>query len=256
MPDLEYTFYMEHPHCHWFCSECEAPALKSVQTDMEIEERCSEFMKVYDERLQKVETDLTNKAEKTVVDKLSADLVASQNTMKGLISDVTKNANKLDLIINEQEEIVRRQNNIIIKGLDLDNRQVENVAYELFEEMGQNVIIKNAFAIRKGERKLENDTEDPSGEQPNSNSSGSIVKVTFETLADKQKIMKAAPSLRELESEAIDASNIFITPDLTKLQREKDAKNRKELKKRRAVNPRWKLRNGRLYLPREEDQAV
>ena len=71
MPDLEYTFYKEHPHCHWFCSECEAPALKSVQTDMEIEERCSEFMKVYDERLQKVETDLTNKAEKTVVDKLS-----------------------------------------------------------------------------------------------------------------------------------------------------------------------------------------
>ena len=213
-------------------------------------------MKVYDERLQKVETDLTNKAEKTVVDKLSADLVASQNTVKGLISDVTENANKLDLIINEQEEIVRRQNNIIIKGLDLDDRQVENVAYELFEEMGQNVIIKNGFAIRKGERKRETDTEDPSGEQITSNSSGSLVKVTFETLADKQKVMKVAPSLRELESEVIDATNIFITPDLTKLQREKDAKTRKELTKRRAVNPRWKIINGRLYLPREEDQAV
>ena len=64
--------------------------------------------------------------------------------------------------------------------------------------------------------------------------------------------MKAAPSLRQMNSEVIDASNIFITPDLTKLQREKDAKNRKELKKRREVNPRWKIRNGRLYLPREE----
>ena len=67
MPDTEYNFYMEHPHCHWFCSECEAPALKSVQTDMESEDRCKEYMKAYDERLEKIETDLTTKAEKTVV---------------------------------------------------------------------------------------------------------------------------------------------------------------------------------------------
>ena len=57
MSDPEYTFYIEHPHCHWFCSDCEAQALKSVQTDMEIEEKCREYMKVYDERLEKIETD-------------------------------------------------------------------------------------------------------------------------------------------------------------------------------------------------------
>ena len=124
----------------------------------------------------------------------------------------------------------------------------------MFGETGQNVVIKNAFAIRKGERKLTDETEFVDGsEEQNNTGSGSIVKVTFETLGDKQKIMKAAPTLRQMNSEVIYASNIFITPDLTKLQREKDAKkNRKELKKRREVNPRWKIRNGRLYLRREE----
>ena len=169
------------------------------------------------------------------------------------MSDLTKTVNKLDLLANEQEEIMRRQNNIIIKGLDLDDRQIEDVVYELFGEMGQNVVIKNAFAIRKGERKLTDETEFVDGsEEQNNTGSGSIVKVTFETLGDKQNIMKAAPSLRQMNSEVIDASNIFITPDLTKLQREKDAKNRKELKKRSEVNPWWKIRNGRLYLPRKE----
>ena len=61
---------------------------------MEIEDRCKEYMKAYDERLEKNETE----AEKTVVDKLSADLIASQNPVKGLMSDLTKTANKLDLL--------------------------------------------------------------------------------------------------------------------------------------------------------------
>ena len=42
--------------------------------------------------------------------------------------------------------------------------------------MGQNVVIKNAFAIRKGERKLTDETEFVDGsEEQNNTGSGSIV---------------------------------------------------------------------------------
>lgn len=112
MPEVEYTFYIEHPHCHWLCIECGPAALKSVQTDME--ERCKNYMKMYDEKFKKIETELVSKADKVTVAKLSADLIASDNIVKGLVSDVTNTANKVDLIMTEQEEIARRQNNTII----------------------------------------------------------------------------------------------------------------------------------------------
>ena len=170
---------------------------------------------------------MTNKADKAVVDKLSADLMASQNTVKRSISDGTKSANKLDLLINEQEEIARRQNNIILKGLDLDERSIEDVAYELFEETGQNVIVKNAFAIRKEERKLDDELEAQSEEAGGNQSSGS----TFESYSDKQKIMKAAPKLRDLESDIVDASNIFNTSDLTNFNAKRMQKKKKKTRK-------------------------
>ena len=59
-----------------------------------------------------------NKTDKAVVGKLSADLIPSQNGDKDM-SDITINADKLDLLINKPEETVRRRNNIIIKDVDL-----------------------------------------------------------------------------------------------------------------------------------------
>ena len=59
-----------------------------------------------------------------------------------------------------------------------NGRQTDEVDHEHFEEKGQ-----NAFAIGKGERKFSNAAEAPS-EKAN-NTSGSIVKDTFESLTDK-----------------------------------------------------------------------
>ena len=59
-----------------------------------------------------------------------------------------------------------------------NGRQTDEVDHEHFEELGQ-----NTFAIGKGERKFSNVAE-ASSEEAN-NTSGSIVKVTFESLTDK-----------------------------------------------------------------------
>ena len=78
-----------------------------------------------------------NKTDKAVVGKLSADLFPSQNSDKDM-PDITINADKLDLLINKPEETVRQRNNIIIKDIDFNGRQTDEVDHEHFEEMWQN----------------------------------------------------------------------------------------------------------------------
>ena len=82
-------------------------------------------------------------------------------------------------------------------------RQTDEVDHDFFEEMGQ-----NAFAIGKEKRKFSNAVEAPSEEA--NNTSGSIVKGTFKSLTDKQKIIKVTQKLRKFNSDMINAANIFI----------------------------------------------
>ena len=83
---------------------------------MEMEERCHKFFKTDDKRLDKIKLCMSSKADKTQIDKLSADIIASSETVKGLAKDVDKIADtcSLELIINEQEKINKRQNIIAI----------------------------------------------------------------------------------------------------------------------------------------------
>ena len=64
-------------------------------------------------------------------------------------------------------------------------------------------------------------------------------------------VLRKAKSIKDIETDQFDASKVFVTPDLTKLQREQDFKNRQELKRRRNVNPNWVIRGGRLHLRRD-----
>ena len=83
---------------------------------MEMEEGCRKFFKTDDKRLDKIELCMSSKADKTQIDKLPADIIASSETVKGLAKDVDKIADtcSLELIINGQEEINKRQNIIAI----------------------------------------------------------------------------------------------------------------------------------------------
>ena len=109
MNDSDYSFLKDHPDFHWFCSECQAPALKSVQTDREIEERCREFLEKYDKKLEDIDKKLDQKAEKATVDNISANLKASDTELAGFAKDITDLADKKDLLKNEHEEIKKRE---------------------------------------------------------------------------------------------------------------------------------------------------
>ena len=109
MSESDYTFLKDHPDFHWFCSDCQAPALKSVQTDMEIEERCKDFLQKYDQKLEDIEKKLDEKAEKATVDNISANLKASDTKLEGLTKDITDLADKIDLLKTEHEEIKKER---------------------------------------------------------------------------------------------------------------------------------------------------
>jgi len=69
------------------------------------------------ERIDVLETTLTSKADKNFVK--TVDTKTKQNSQKvsGLASDLSRLNKKLNFSVNERNEIDRRKNNVIIKGI-------------------------------------------------------------------------------------------------------------------------------------------
>ena len=243
MSNTDYSFLKDHPDFHWFCSSCQAPALKSVQTDREIEERCKEFLEKYDKKLEEIDKKLDEKAEKATVDNISANLKASDTKVEGLAKDITDLADKIDLLKTEHDEIKKREKNLIIKGIpEVEEETATEQAQALFDLMELDVNIKSAFRLKVA--------DSVKNSHPNSDITRSI-KVVMSSVSDMKAVLRKAKSIKDIETDQFDASKVFVTPDLTKLQREQDFKNRQELKRRRNVNPNWVIRGGRLHLRRD-----
>ena len=106
--------------------------------------------------------------------------------------------------------------------------------------------VKSAFRL--------NVSESVRNQYPDSEITRSI-KVVMSSVGDMKAVLRKAKGIKDIETEQFDVSQVFVTPDLTQLQREQDFKNRKELKRRRNVNPNWVIRGGRLHLRKAPPQA-
>ena len=215
---------------------------------MEIEERCKDFLQKYDQKLEDIEKKLDEKAEKATVDNISANLKASDTKLEGLTKDITDLADKIDLLKTEHEEIKKREKNLIIKGIpEVEEESATEQVQALFDLMDLDVSIKSAFRLNISDA------------VKNSIDSDSVItrsiKVVMSTVGDMKAVLRKAKSIKDIETDQFDVSQVFVTPDLTKLQREQDFKNRKELKRRRNVNPNWVIRGGRLHLRRDPPLA-
>ena len=145
----DYSFLKDHPDFHWFCSSCQAPALKLVQMDREIEERCKEFLEKFDKKLEEIDKKLDEKAEKATVDNISANLKASDTKMEGLAKDITDLADNRDLLKTEHDEIKKREKNLIIKGIpEVEKETATEQAQALFDLMELEVNIRSAFRLK------------------------------------------------------------------------------------------------------------
>lgn len=112
----EYKFLGGRTEFHWYCPSCEEKAVKNIRIDKEIEDRCNEYFKKYENRLKAVEEEV---AKKPGVDEVKA-MIEESKSDSATGGDSEKN---LDLeAINERledyKESVSRRNNVVIFNAD------------------------------------------------------------------------------------------------------------------------------------------
>ena len=97
MSEEECEFLSRRVDMHWFCANCEGSALVSIKNDKEIAQRCADYFKVLEDRLQQVEADIQSKADiqHVVGLEIALDAKAEKVTLEQLEKKVLTMENKL-----------------------------------------------------------------------------------------------------------------------------------------------------------------
>ena len=234
---------------HWYCGECDKQAMAAIKADWEIEEKCAAYMSSLTLRMDSMQQEINRKAEKATVD-------TTNIRLDGTNSDIVKLSDKIELLYREPEEIEKRKNNIVIRGIpehegrgsngeeedeednddDVSNHDVMSdidACTELLHSIGVDITPKSVHRIGK---------KYDGRSRP--------LKVILNSEKEKQCAIRSGPKVRSVNptSVSFDPTRVFISPDMTILQRQEDIKLRDELKKKRLSNPNWTIRGKKLIL--------
>ena len=240
------------PEIHWYCHECQQPAIQAVLNDHDIEERCNEYMTKITERLNQVESKLDCKADRLELQKLETRLQTmearhSQQTPSPEISAIELRSAVTEEI-NEQLEQTRRAKNLIMYNMpettvtetsrnaaSLPNSKDEEAVSKLLTE-GLNLSVHVEKCNRIGEKK---------GDKPR------LLKIVMATAAQKGLVLRHAIKVKKIAK--FGERRVIIKPDLTPKQRELDKALREDLRKKNAelqacgiTTERWKIQKGEL----------
>ena len=87
--------------------------MSAVATDANIEERVKCYCEQLDTRIKVVEDTLSTKADKTIVDSLSARIKSTEDQLLNLAGDISKVSSNVDLVRTENDEKAQRVLNIV-----------------------------------------------------------------------------------------------------------------------------------------------
>lgn len=65
------------------------------------------------------------------------------------------------------------------------------------------------------------------------------IRIRFRREEDKSNVIRNATKIRKAKAVSFDTKTVFITPDMTKLQRNEDLELRKSLSEKRLTDPNW-----------------
>ena len=277
MSDTEWSV-MSKPNNHWYCSNCNAAAMQAVMNDKAIEDRCREFLEQYEQRLSKVESELTNKASKS-------DLAETQKEVNNKIEEVNKRVEELDTkitegasnlnrqdqdtSINSVEQFadrMRRQKNVVIYGIEesksnlkdrstADDRKAVKSIYSIvtgnrLKEEDFSVIRLGSAVIPKGSSKSEynngtSDTEEETENRPTSSENqkrNSRKRPLLVKFCEERFKMQLKRNLRNLKDS--DYDHISVKDDMNKEDRVmlKRMVNEAEEKNKNTVDPHFEYR--------------
>ena len=84
------------------------------------------------------------------------------------------------------------------------------------------------------------------------------LRVVLESTNDKFKCLKNAPKIRSAQGLSFNANDVFILPDMTKLERDEDTKLREALKKKRESSPnsKWIIRAKKIVQKTDQSSVL
>ena len=271
LTDDEHAFFTSKTaRAHWYCTECEAPAVKSVTNDQQIEEKCNQFLGKFETRLDKCEGDIATKADKSDLDTLATANKKLEEKIVGLQRDISTLGSKLNLVRFEPYEKEKRKSNIVIRGLPETGSETEDrdlVKFALSEINCETII--PAEVSRLGKMPAKPSTEENAnapGDQaiaaaPAGRGGTRVpsrpVRCVLLNSDEKKQILQNGKQVRNSVTIRYDPKKVFFIPDQTKLEREDDWILREKLRKSRAENPdKHYIIKGKKVVERDAEGAL
>ena len=231
---------------HAVCLDISDEAYQLLRTLKGTRWFCSKCTNKVDQLIEKANTlEIETKAVKADVEDLKTRMENVEKKLKGSVHK------EISVAINEKADIERRKMNLVIFNLPEQKCANDNkTAWELPEIIEKDIetitnIIKNELKIDLGEniitdarrlgRKQNNNEEKPKARP---------IKIKFSDLRKKREVLEAAKKFRTSENDI--AKHLFINPDLTEAQREKDRELRKLMWERRGNGENVAIQRGEI----------
>ena len=210
-----YLWLKKLPGSRWFCKKCDSKLEHLIEkaNSLEIATKTLQTeMTTVQERLDKVEKKLQGSVKTEISSALS-----EQN-------DIEKR--KLNLVVYNLPEVEDTENTVwdLPTKIDKDIKSISHII-ETHLKINMGIDTKNALvdARRLGKK--------PEASPQNKNHKPRPLKIIFSDLSKKRDVLTAAKELRKTEDPM--ASKLFINPDLTEQQRNKDKELRDKMWERR-----------------------
>jgi hypothetical protein len=241
--EVEYKVLVDRSEFHWFCKTCEEAALHAVQVDQEIEEKCKAYMTNVTDRIEKLETTMSEKADKQAVDEIKAkvdQMAEATKTQTTPTHDNTKIEEDVAQMVRdemeEREQIEAKKLNIVVQNLpehdptDTESRDDLQKVNDILDhlETPANITSTKRMGRKVPDRKR-------------------TLMVTVSTTVGKKAILAKAKNLRH-ESTLEVMQGVYIRPDLTQKQQLASKNLRADLKEIRDRFPedKWTIRHNRI----------
>ena len=226
---------------HWYCAACEELAVKAVQSDNLIEERCQEILSKVEHRLKSCESILDKKADSAKVNHLVDKVNNLEKTVEDLVAKNKELTKKLNLVRFEPFERAKRAKNVVIRGIP-ESGSVEQdkiVVSMALAEVGC-ADVEPIEVSRIGESITDNQNVTASSASAANHKHSNVsrpIRCALTSLEDKSKVLQNAKKIRHSKLDYYDSKKVFIVPDRTALQRADDLELRNKLKLKREQFP-------------------
>ena len=220
---------------HWFCHDCQKPALDAVKSDKIIEDRCNEYLKILTKRVENVEQTLATKANSESVNKIDTSVKTLEMKVNGLAGDVSKLGDRCDLIYSDNVEKQKRIKNIVVRGLP-ESEDITDT--EIVKEILTVLDIETTptSVVHLGKKPEVPPPRNEAAAVNNDNTIANIktrpLKIVLVSTETRNNIISRGPRVRNAQEVHCIPKTVFIGSDQTKLEREQDIKLCKELAKK------------------------